>query len=302
MRDMTSQSAAARADLARAAADFDQVRPRLFGIAYRMLGSASEAEDIVQDVWLKWQAYDRSQVREATAFLSTITTRLAINEATSARVRRETYVGPWLPEPVDTAADPALGAERAEALGFAVLILMENLSPKERAAYVLREAFDYPYDEIAAIIQTTEPATRQLVSRARKHVSTRPRAAVNSEQQQRFLEAFVVAAQTGDLAALEGILTADVVSYSDGGGVVRASRIPVFGRVRVSKYVRAFANRFWEDVEVRAIRANGQAAVLLARGGVDFAVVTVDASDDGIGQVLWLLNPHKLEAITSDAA
>lgn len=302
MRDMTSQSAAARADLARAAADFDQVRPRLFGIAYRMLGSASEAEDIVQDVWLKWQAYDRSQVREATAFLSTITTRLAINEATSARVRRETYVGPWLPEPVDTAADPALGAERAEALGFAVLILMENLSPKERAAYVLREAFDYPYDEIAAIIQTTEPATRQLVSRARKHVSTRPRAAVNSEQQQRFLEAFVVAAQTGDLAALEGILTADVVSYSDGGGVVRASRIPVFGRVRVSKYVRAFANRFWEDVEVRTIRANGQAAVLLARGGVDFAVVTVDASDDGIGQVLWLLNPHKLEAITSDAA
>lgn len=298
---MTSESAK-RADLAHAAADFDQVRPRLFGIAYRMLGSAGEAEDIVQDVWLKWQAYERSEVRDAPAFLSTITTRLAINEVTSARARRETYVGPWLPEPVDTAADPALGAERAEALGFAVLILMEKLSPKERAAYVLREAFDYPYDEIAAIIQTTEAAARQLVSRARKHLSTRPRAEVDSEQQQRFLEAFVIAAQTGDLAALEGLLTADVVSFSDGGGVVRASRIPVHGRVHVSKYVKAFAGRFWEGVVVRTIQANGQAAVLLARGGVDFAVVTVDASDDGIGKVLWMMNPGKLEAITSEAA
>jgi RNA polymerase sigma factor (sigma-70 family) len=158
---------------------FLSVRPRLFSIAYRMLGSAAEAEDIVQDVWLRWQTTDRSVVRDVPAFLAKTTTRLAINVIQSARSRRETYVGPWLPEPVDTGADPELEAELGEALQFAVLVLLEKLSPIERTAYVLREAFDCPYRDIADILRLEEANTRQLVTRARKHVADGRRAPVS---------------------------------------------------------------------------------------------------------------------------
>ena len=152
---MSHQPGAAE-DLEQAAAVFTSLRPRLFGIAYRMLSSATEAEDLVQEVWLRWQKCDRSAVDNPAAFLATTTTRLAINALQSARVRRETYIGPWLPEPVDTSADPYLGAERGEALEFAALLLMEKLTPNERAAYVLREAFDYPYAQIAGILHLSE--------------------------------------------------------------------------------------------------------------------------------------------------
>src|SRR5215469_7010379 len=179
---------------------FAKVRPRLFGIAYRMLGSAAEAEDIVQDVWLRWQAANRSVVQNPPAFLATTTTRMCINFAQSAQSRRETYVGPWLPEPVDTSGDPRLGAERAEALEFAVLLLLEKLSPTERAAYVLREAFDYPYRQIAEILQLEEANTRQLVTRARQHIADGRRMPVNPGEQRRLLETFIAAAQSGDLA------------------------------------------------------------------------------------------------------
>jgi RNA polymerase sigma factor (sigma-70 family) len=151
--------------------EFLRARPVLFGIAYRMLGSAAEAEDIVQDVWVRWQMTDRTVVRDPAAFLATTATRLAINVMKSARSRRETYVGTWLPEPVDTSADPALGAERGEALSFAVLLLLEKCSPTERAAYILREAFNYPYREIGDILRVEEANARQLVTRARQHVS-----------------------------------------------------------------------------------------------------------------------------------
>src|SRR5688572_5175788 len=150
---------------------FLSVRPRLFAIAYRMLGSAAEAEDIVQDAWVRWQTTDRSVVRNAAAFLATVTTRLAINVMQSAHSCRETYVGPWLPEPVDTSADPGLGAERGEALELGVLILLEKLSPVERAAYILREAFDYAYRDIAGALRLQEANARQLVTRARQHLA-----------------------------------------------------------------------------------------------------------------------------------
>src|ERR1700744_5026363 len=163
-------------------AAFAEVRPRLFWIAYRMTGRAAEAEDIVQDVWLRWQATDRSVVENAPAFLATITTRMCINFAQSAHSRRETYVGSWLPEPVDTSTDPALGAERGEALKLAVLILLEKLPPTERAAYVLREAFDYAYRQIAEILQIEETNARQLVSRARKHVTDERRLPVSAAE------------------------------------------------------------------------------------------------------------------------
>jgi RNA polymerase sigma-70 factor (TIGR02957 family) len=279
---------------------FVGVRPRLFGIAYRMLGSAAEAEDIVQDVWLRWQATDRSVVETPSAFLATTTTRLCINFAQSAQSRRETYVGPWLPEPVDTSSDPALGAERGEALGLAILLLLEKLPPTERAAYVLREAFDYSYRQIANILQMEEASSRQLVSRARKHIADGRRTPASSKEQRRLLEAFIGAAQKGDLAALEGLFAEDVVSYSDGGGVVRtAARAPVSGRERVAKFIAAFASHFWTGVTLVRVETNGQASVLMSRDGVAIALATIDASAQGIDQIMWIMRPSKLAAIST---
>jgi RNA polymerase sigma-70 factor (ECF subfamily) len=264
-----------------------------------MLGSASEAEDIVQDVWLRWQAADHSAVLDPPAFLATTATRLAINVAQSARSRHETYVGPWLPEPVDTSADPRLGAERGEALEFAVLLLLEKLSPTERAAYVLREAFDYPYRQIADILQLEEANTRQLVTRARQHITDGRRTPVSPAERRRLLEAFIAAAQKGDLATLEGLFASDVVSYSDGGGVVRtAARAPVSGSGRVAKFISAFAWHFWTGVAVKFVDTNGQASVLITRDGDAVGFVAIDASTQGIDQILWILRPSKLTAIS----
>jgi RNA polymerase sigma-70 factor (TIGR02957 family) len=290
------------ANLDDALATFQAVRSRLFGIAYRMLGSASEAEDIVQEAWVRWQGTDRSVVQDPPAFLATATTRLAINVLQSARARRETYVGPWLPEPVDTSNDPMLGAERAEALGFAVLVMLERLTPTERAAYVLREAFAYPYAQICEIVQVSEAAVRQLVSRARKHLAGERRREVSRQEQHRLLTAFLSAAKTGDLDELERLFAEDVVSYSDGGGVVRASKFPVVGRTRVAKFVRSFHTHFWDGVEIVESDVNGQPSVILSKDGTAFAVVTVVASTEGIDQVLWMMNPHKLGAVTHRAA
>ncbi len=285
-------------ELETASTIFAEVRPRLFGIAYRMLGSVSEAEDIVQETWVRWQTCDRSQVRHAPAFLATTATRLAINAGQSARVRRETYVGPWLPEPVDTSADPELGALHGEALEFAVLLILEKLSPTQRAAYVLRQAFDYPYEQIAEVIQQTEGNARQLVSRARKRLADEKRTEVSVSEQRQLLEAFLAAARTGNLAALEALFAADVVSYSDGGGKVRASKFPVVGRERVAKYYQAFASRFWIGVDSQPFMANGRPSARLVQDGVVFAVVTLTASADGIDRLLWTMNPDKLSGVT----
>jgi RNA polymerase sigma-70 factor (ECF subfamily) len=281
-------------DLDEAASIFMGVRPRLFGIAYRMLGSVSEAEDLVQDVWMRWQATDRTVVGNPGAFLATTTTRLAINELQSARARRETYIGPWLPEPVDTSADPFLGAERGEALELAVLMLMEKLTPHERAAYVLREAFDYPYPQIAAILQATEPAVRQLVSRARKHVAGERRTPVPEQAQRQLLAAFLDAARTGDLEALEKLFAADVASVSDGNGARQVARTAVVGAARVAKYVAAFSTWYWEGLDVQWVTTNGQAGAVMRRGGALLGLVTVNASAAGIDQVLWMMNPDKI--------
>lgn len=285
------------AELDDAAAAFQVVRPRLFGIAYRMLGSASEAEDIVQEVWVRWQQYDRGAVREPAAFLATTTTRLSINAATTARARHETYVGPWLPDPVDTSADPVLGAEKGEALELAVLLLLEKLSPTERAAYVLREAFDYPYPLIAEIVQQTEPAVRKSVSRAREHLVAERKAPVSLPEHRRLLNAFLAAARTGDVAALEKLFASDVVSYTDGGGVPLAARIPVLGRERVAKFVGAFASHFWIGVDIRSIEINGAAAVAIVRDDTTIALLSITASESGIDQLLWMMNPAKISAL-----
>ena len=193
-----------------ALAAFMSVRPRLFGIAYRMLRSAAEAEDVVQDVWVRWQTADRGVVRDAGAFLATTTTRLAINVMQSARSRRETSAGCWLPEPVDTRADPRLEAERGQALASGILLLLERLTPIERAAYILREAFDYPYRDIANILRFEVANARQVVSRARQHVASGRRMAASATEQRRLLDCFIAAVQRGDFADLEGLLASDV--------------------------------------------------------------------------------------------
>ncbi|MDH6212861.1 RNA polymerase sigma-70 factor [Streptomyces pseudovenezuelae] len=285
-----------------AARVFLAARPRLFGIAYRVLGSAVEAEDILQEAWLRWQNTDRAAVREPAAFLATATARLAINVAQSARVRRESYVGPWLPEPVDTRADPQLGAERAEAIDLAVLFLLEKLNPVERAAYILREAFDYPYQQIAEMLETSEANTRQLVSRARKRLSAERREPVSPAAHRRLMEVFLAAAQTGDLSVLEDVLTAGVVSYSDGNGIRGASRIPVVGRLRVSRYLAAFAPRFWPQSDVRWVDANGRPAVLVSADGNAVALLSVEVSARGVERIMWVMNPAKLKPYVASLA
>jgi RNA polymerase sigma factor (sigma-70 family) len=235
---------------------FESARPRLFGIAYRILGSVADAEDVVQDAWTRWQSTDRRVVREPQAFLATTVTRLAINVLHSARIRRETYVGPWLPEPVDTSSDPGLGAERAEALEIAVLVLLERLSPIERAAYVLREAFTYPYKEIAGVLRVGEANARQLVTRARQRVTDGRRARVSSDQQKRLLRSFIAAAQNGDLAELERLFAADVVSQAAVGGVIRPAQKPGAGRERVAKCIPSASEWGWTGGPVTVIQAN----------------------------------------------
>src|SRR5215217_2384378 len=199
-------------ELDQAASVFASARPRLFKIAYRILGSVSEAEDIVQEVWLRWQGTDRSIVISPSPFLATTATRLAINVARSARRQREAPVGPWHPEPVNPGVDPEAGAELGEAVEFAVLLLLERLTPTERAAYVLREGFDYPYRQISEILQLGVANARQLVRRARKRIAVERRQPVSSIEHRRLVRAFLAAAQAGNLAALEDLLAAEVVS------------------------------------------------------------------------------------------
>jgi RNA polymerase sigma-70 factor (ECF subfamily) len=195
-------------------ASFEAVRPRLFGIACRTLAGTADADDVVQDAWIRWQGTNSKEVRDPAAFLATTTKRLALNVAQSARARRETAIDPWHADPADAQADPALGAERREALEVAMRVLMEKLSPSERAGYVLREGFDYPYRQIAGVLALSEANARQLVTRARLRLAGDRRSHVSAVEQRRFVDAFVDAAQTGDLRALEQLLAAHVVTSS----------------------------------------------------------------------------------------
>ena len=284
-----------KSDLDEAVSVFVEHRGRLFGIAYRILGSAAEAEDVVQDVWLRWQKTDRSAVVSPVAFLSKATTRLAINVAQSARVRRETYIGPWLPEPVDTSNDPEVGAERAEALELALLLVLQRLSPTERAAYVLREAFDYAYPDIARILRLSPVNVRKIVSRARRHLTEDQRDSVDAAEHRTLLRTFVAAARQGDVAGLEALLTPDAVSLSDGNGIRGAARVPVLGRARVANLSTAHP-RFWPTVEAEPVEANGRGGILIHRDGRPATFMTVAATSRGIHQVMWVFNPAKIAA------
>ena len=274
-------------------------RSRLFGIAYRMLGTVAEAEDVVQETWLRWQTADRSAVLEPVAYLVSVATRIAINIAQSAHSRRETYIGPWLPEPVDTSADPTLGAERGEALELAVLLLLEKLGPTERAAYVLREAFEYSHRDIAEVLEMTESNVRQIVTRARRHIGGERRALATKAEQERLLRAFLIAAQQGELSALERLLGSDVVSTSDGGGAVRAAMAPIRGRAKVARFITSFASHWWTGATITWIEANGRVAALVSREGRAYGLVSAETSDTKIEQIMWVINPAKLASISA---
>jgi RNA polymerase sigma-70 factor (ECF subfamily) len=278
-----------------------ELRPLLFSIAYRMVGSVSEAEDLVQEAFLRYHRAQPTDVENPKAYLSAVTPRLSIDHRRSARARREEYIGPWLPEPLvvdERAPDPSDQAELADSLSLAFLVLLERLSPVERAAFLLREVFDYPYDEIADVIDRSEDNTRQLVSRARRHVEEeRPRFDVSREAHEELTERFVQATQDGDVDGLVELLAADAYTYTDGGGKAQAPRRTVHGRERVARFMVGIArpDRGVAAVTLHPVLVNGLPG-RLARDpeGNAVAVLTLDVADGLVTAVRIVANPDKL--------
>ncbi|MEI8406314.1 MULTISPECIES: RNA polymerase sigma-70 factor [unclassified Kribbella] len=280
---------------------FQRVRGRLFGIAYRMLGTASDAEEIVQEAWLRWQGVDQEAVKDPGAFLAKVVTNLSIKQLTSARVRRETYVGEWLPEPVLTGryfselGPLELVAER-ESVSFALLLLLERLTPAERAAYVLREAFGYSHREVAELIGTSEANARQLASRAAKRVAAEQpqEREVDPGEWRKLVERFIAAARLGEIGELEALLAEDVVSRADGGGKTFAARNAITGRDRVARYLVGVLQRFGQGIEARFGEANGRPAlVAVSPEGVE-AVCFIEFAGDQVSELEFVMNPDKL--------
>jgi RNA polymerase sigma-70 factor (ECF subfamily) len=280
----------------------EELRPRAFAIAYRMLGSVSEAEDIVQEGLLRLhQALERGEeISSPGAYLATVVTRLGIDELRSARVRRERYVGEWMPEPLltDDTEDPGRHAETADSLSIAFLLLLESLSPEQRAVFLLREVFDYPYERIAGVVGKSEDATRQIAVRARRHVDEgRPRFEADRERRDELADRFFAAAQKGELAGLESLLTEDVELHGDGGGKAPALARPVYGRERVARTLSAWLNagdRFG-GFEMERIEVNGQPGALArTHDGLVISVLALDIAEGQVQGVRSIVNPDKL--------
>ncbi|MEU5870531.1 RNA polymerase sigma-70 factor [Glycomyces sp. NPDC047369] len=289
---------------------FEAARPRLAAIAYRMLGSAAEAEDAVQETFLRWQGADLERIEVPEAWLTKVLTNLCLNQLTSARARRETYVGEWLPEPV-LGGDPMLGpadtAEQRESVSYAVLTLMERLTPNERAVYVLREAFDYPHREIAGILDITEAGSQQIFHRAKKHVADgRARTEIDQAAARRIVEEFLAAATGGSVAPLLELLTDDSVAQGDGGGKVPAKSSPYAGASAVAKFLwglfrpaPAKQKIVGGSPQVYAWTANGEPAAIAVLDGRVIGVMCLEVGADGIAAVRSQVNPDKLERATA---
>lgn len=277
--------------------EFEAQRRRLFGLAYRMLGSAEEAEDVVQDAYLRLHGVDHATIETPRAWLTKVVTNLCLNRLDSARARREQYVGPWLPEPVQTtggALGPLDTAEQRESVSMALLLLLERLTPTERATFVLREAFGYSHREIAAILDHSEAGCRQLHRRARQRLADPARQADSDPQTHRRLtERFLTAARNGDLQGLEQLLAADVTSWSDGGGKVSAARHPVHGRTKVA---RLFSGIFRRAVgaEISTVEINGAPAVVGFLDGQLLGAFVPQFADERIVALHTVANPDKL--------
>jgi RNA polymerase sigma-70 factor (TIGR02957 family) len=271
---------------------FVQHRNLLFTVAYEMLGSAADAEDVLQETWLRWADVDRVEVRDERAYLVRITTRLSLNRMRTVARRREAYVGPWLPEPLLTTPDVAEDVELADSVSTAMLLVLETLSPTERAVFVLREVFDLPYDEIAAAVDKSPAAVRQVAHRAREHVEARrPRAAVTARERDEVVARFLGAAATGDLQALMDVLAPDVVLLTDGGGVKKAALRPIHGRDKVTRFLEAvMPDGFVAD----AVVVNGSPALRIAVDGEVDAVASLLVEDGRVTGLYVVRNPAKL--------
>ncbi|MFF7163305.1 RNA polymerase sigma-70 factor [Streptomyces sp. NPDC008086] len=284
---------------------FEEHRPVLLGVAYRMLGRVADAEDVVQEAWLRWSHADRSEVREPRAYLVRVTTRLAIDRLRQVKARGETYVGPWLPEPYvtdfgDTVPDTAERAVLADSVSLAVLVVLESLSPLERAVFVLREAFGYPYAEIAAMLDRGEPAVRQLAGRARKHVDERrPRYEVDPVQRRDLTERFLAAAAEGDLEGLMSLLAPDVRLVGDSGGKAKAPVRVLETADKVGRFLIGAARKGAADVSFRFLEVNGGPAVLVRSGDKPDSVFQLDVLDGRIQAVYIIRNPDKLTSLAT---
>jgi RNA polymerase sigma-70 factor (ECF subfamily) len=274
-------------------------RRLLFTVAYEMLGSAADAEDVVQETWLRWADIDQAEVRDARAYLVRILTRQALNRLRTLARRREEYVGQWLPEPLLTSPDVADDVELAESVSIAMLTVLETLGPAERAVFVLREVFDTSYDEIAAALGKSPAAVRQIAHRAREHVAARrPRVHVSRAEQRAVVERFLAALRNGDVEGLLGVLAPEVVLRSDGGGVVAAARHPIQGGEGVARFLAVFA-KIAPDARVDTVWLNGAPA---ARIDFDGEVTAVSLVIEGsrITEIYAMRNPHKLTRLTAE--
>ena len=280
---------------------FSLHRSLLFTVAYEMLGSAADAEDVVQETWLRWADVDHAEVRDPRAYLVRIVTRQALNRLRSMARRREDYVGEWLPEPLLTSPDVAADIELAESLSMAMLTVLETLGPAERAVFVLREVFDTPYDEIAEAVRKSPVAVRQIAHRAREHVAARrPRMPVSTSEQQEAVDRFLVAIRHGDLQGLLDVLAPDVVVVADGGGLVNAFRRPITGAERVAGLLISGLGSL--DFEATAIWLNGSPAVRVDIGGELDTAVSLAVENGRITRVYAIRNPHKLSRLDGFAA
>ncbi|MFE7889209.1 RNA polymerase sigma-70 factor [Streptomyces sp. NPDC004822] len=283
---------------------FEEHRPVLLGVAYRMLGRVADAEDVVQEAWLRWSRAERSEVREPRAYLVRVTTRLAIDRLRQVKARGESYVGPWLPEPYvtdfgDRVPDTAERAVLADSVSLAVLIVLESLSPLERAVFVLREAFGYPYAEIAAMLDRGEAAVRQLAGRARRHVEERrPRYTVDPAERRDLTERFLAAAAGGDLEGLMSLLAPDVRLIGDSGGKAKAPLRVLESADHVGRFLAGVAQKGIADASLRYLEINGGPALLVLTGGKPDSVFQVEARDGRIQAVYVIRNPDKLKALT----
>ncbi|MGH2808532.1 MAG: RNA polymerase sigma-70 factor [Actinomycetota bacterium] len=275
---------------------FEEQRSHLFALAYRMLGSVRDAEDVVQEAFIRWEAVDE-EVAAPKAYLSKIVTRLCIDHLRSARVQRETYVGPWLPEPlaVDDVPGPEASAEQADSLSMAFLVVLESLNPTERAVFLLREVFEHDYAEIAEIVGLTETNCRQIAHRAKQHVaSRRPRFSASKKKRDEITYRFLEACALGEMDPLMELLAEDAAVYSDGGGRARAARKPILGAAKVGRFLVGIVKKAPPTASMRVMTINAQPAIALYEDGNATTVMTIDLTDEGVQAIHIVVNPDKL--------